>query len=75
VGKVIVFALIGFGVITAIFVGGTRLVVYWRDTARRWRMENHRDRIRLLEAENAMYKKALSDIHDIDNLHITEKSD
>ncbi len=50
-GKIIFFSIFSVALLVIIAVGGSYLVVYWRDTRRRWRIENEQDeRLRLQES-------------------------
>ncbi len=48
-GKIIFFSIFSVALLVIIAVGGSYLVVYWRDTRRRWRIENQQDERRLLQ--------------------------
>ena len=45
-GRLIVIALLGILILRVVVIGGSYLVVFWRDTMRRWRLEKAEDRKR-----------------------------
>lgn len=48
-GKIIFFSIFAVALLLVIAVGGSYLTVYWRDTRRRWRIENEQDERRRLQ--------------------------
>lgn len=64
-GRIIILVFLLLVVSAAVFIGGSYLVVYWRDTRRRWRLEKADDekrRIREANAEFIASKKLLEKI-------------
>lgn len=47
--KLVFFSIFAVILLLIIAVGGSYLVVYWRDTRRRWRIENEQDERRRLQ--------------------------
>ena len=43
-GRIVILSLLALVILTIIFVGGSYLVVFWRDTTRRWRIEKAADK-------------------------------
>lgn len=48
-GKIIFFSIFSVVLLLIVAVGGSYLAVYWRDTRRRWRIENEQDERRRLQ--------------------------
>lgn len=48
-GKIIFFSIFSVFLLVVIFIGGSYLIVYWRDTRRRWRIENEQDKRRQMQ--------------------------
>jgi len=64
-GRIVILALLAVFLITLVLVGGSYLAVFWRDTARRWKLEKEEDRkrqIREAKQEFIESAKALEDI-------------
>lgn len=59
----IVVAVIG----GAVFVGGSYLVVFWRDTLRRWKLEKQADEKRKLKEANEEFIKATEQLNKIES--------
>ena len=64
-GRIVVLALLAVVIVTIVFVGGSYLVVFWRDTTRRWKLEKEADKkrqIREAKQEFIESAKALDEI-------------
>lgn len=58
-GRIVVLVLLLLVISTVVFIGGSYLVVYWRDTTRRWRLEKQADRKRQIrEAKEEFIESA-----------------
>ncbi|NNE66704.1 MAG: hypothetical protein HKN33_09055 [Pyrinomonadaceae bacterium] len=58
-GRIVVLVLLLLVISTVVFIGGSYLVVYWRDTTRRWRLEKQADRKRQIrEAKEEFMESA-----------------
>lgn len=49
-----------------VFYGGSYLVIYWRDTLRRWRLEREADEKRKLKEANEEFLKAAEHLNSIE---------
>lgn len=64
-GRIVILVILLLLVLTALLIGGSYLVVFWRDTVRRWKLEKEEDRRRQIEAAKKEFidsAKALEDI-------------
>ncbi len=64
-GRIVILVVLLLLVLTALLIGGSYLVVFWRDTVRRWKLEKEEDRRRQIEEAKKDFidsAKALEDI-------------
>jgi len=61
-GRILLLSLVllVFGIV--VFYGGSYLVIFWRDTLRRWKQEKEADRKRQLKEANKEFIKATEQI-------------
>ena len=57
-GRIALLIVVLLIVTTAVFVGGSYLVIFWRDTLRRWKLEKEADEKRQLREANEEFIKA-----------------
>jgi len=62
-GRILLLALVLLVFSVVIFYGGSYLVIFWRDTLRRWKLEKRADRRRELREANEEFIKATEQIN------------
>ena len=61
-GRIALLIIVLLFVATVVFVGGSYLVVFWRDTMRKWRLEREADRQKQLKESNEEFIRATEHI-------------
>lgn len=69
--KIVLFSVIILVGVLVVFVGGTILITYWRNTLRKWRLEKARDEIRLIAEKAEAHRLAA---REMDALYDREKT-
>jgi len=69
-GRIVILLFVLLVVVTALFIGGSYLVVYWRDTTRRWRLEKEKDERKKIREANEEFI-ATSEL--LENIEKTKK--
>lgn len=62
-GRILLLVLVLLATGALVFYGGSYLVIFWRDTLRRWRLEREADRKRRLKEANEELIKATEQIN------------
>ena len=62
-GRILLLTLVLLIFSVVVFYGGSHLVIFWRDTLRRWRLEKEADKKRRLKEANEEFIKATERIN------------
>jgi len=65
--RIVILVFLLLLVSTAVFIGGSYLVVFWRDTTRRWKLEKEADRKRQIEAAKQEFIESAKVLENIGN--------
>jgi len=57
-GRIALLVVVILLVTTVVFVGGSYLVIFWRDTIRRWKLEREADKKKQLKEANQEFIRA-----------------
>ncbi len=57
-GRILLLSIVLIFAGVVLFIGGSYLVVFWRDTMRRWRLEKHADEKRQIRESTEEFIKA-----------------
>ena len=64
-GRIALLVILVLVIGTVVVVGGSYLVVFWRDTMRRWRLERNADRRKELRESNEEFIRAAEEFDKI----------
>ncbi|MDH3494860.1 MAG: hypothetical protein OEM82_14995 [Acidobacteriota bacterium] len=66
-GRIVILALLAVVIGTIVVIGGSYLVVFWRDTVRRWKLEKDEDRKRQIREAKQEFIESAKALEDIGN--------
>ena len=72
-GRIIIIVFLGLLISGALFIGGSYLVVFWRDTTRRWRLEKEMDRKRQISEAKEEFLESAKVLDEFGKKDITKK--